>query len=54
MKKVWFVTGSSRELGRSLAEAVLQQGDLLMVTSRKPEDLQDLKISLANGYCRWH
>ena len=43
MKRVWFITGSSRGLGRSLATAVLNQGDLLAATSRRPEDLKDLK-----------
>jgi NAD(P)-dependent dehydrogenase (short-subunit alcohol dehydrogenase family) len=43
MKKVWFITGSSRGLGRSLAAAVLKHGDLLAATSRRPDDLKDLK-----------
>ncbi len=43
MKKVWFITGSSRGLGRSLAIAVLKHGELLAATSRRPEDLNDLK-----------
>jgi NAD(P)-dependent dehydrogenase (short-subunit alcohol dehydrogenase family) len=42
MSKVWFITGSSRGLGRSLAEAVLAQGDLLIATARRPEQLSDL------------
>jgi len=42
MKKVWFITGSSRGLGRSLAEAVLQKGDLLAATSRNTKDLETL------------
>jgi len=43
MKRVWFITGSSRGLGHSLAVAVLKHGDLLAATSRRPEDLKDLK-----------
>ncbi|HTJ14669.1 MAG TPA: oxidoreductase [Dinghuibacter sp.] len=43
MSKVWLITGSSRGLGRSLAEAVLAKGDRLAATARKPESLQDLK-----------
>ncbi|HEY4385475.1 MAG TPA: SDR family NAD(P)-dependent oxidoreductase, partial [Ktedonobacteraceae bacterium] len=42
MTKVWFITGSSRGLGRSLAEAVLAHGDLLVATARNPEQLSDL------------
>lgn len=43
MKRVWFITGCSRGLGRSLAFAVLNQGELLAATSRRSEDLKDLK-----------
>ncbi|PSR55097.1 short-chain dehydrogenase/reductase [Adhaeribacter arboris] len=42
MEKVWFITGSSRGLGRSLTEAVLASGDKVAATARKPEVLQDL------------
>jgi NAD(P)-dependent dehydrogenase (short-subunit alcohol dehydrogenase family) len=42
MSKVWFITGSSRGFGRALAEAVLEQGDQLIATARKPEQLTDL------------
>ena len=42
MSKVWLITGSSRGLGRSLAEAVLAHGDLLVATARNPEQLGDL------------
>lgn len=48
MKRVWFITGSSRGLGRSLAVAVLKHGDLLAATSRRPEDLKDLKQEYGN------
>ena len=40
--KVWLITGSSTGFGRTLAETVLQQGDIVIVTARKPEQLQDL------------
>lgn len=40
--KVWLITGSSTGFGRSLAEAVLQTGDRLIATARKPEQLADL------------
>jgi len=42
MSKVWFITGSSRGLGRSLAGAVLANGDLVAATARNPEQLKDL------------
>jgi NAD(P)-dependent dehydrogenase (short-subunit alcohol dehydrogenase family) len=42
MTKVWFITGSSRGLGRSLTEAVLAKGDKVAATARKPEQLDDL------------
>jgi NADP-dependent 3-hydroxy acid dehydrogenase YdfG len=40
--KIWLITGSSRGLGRALAEAVLTVGDKLVATARKPEQLADL------------
>lgn len=43
MTKVWFITGSSRGLGRSITEAVLASGDKVAATARKPEQLQALK-----------
>jgi len=42
MTKVWFITGSSRGLGRSLTEAVLEKGDKVAATARNPETLNDL------------
>ncbi|MBS1532207.1 MAG: SDR family NAD(P)-dependent oxidoreductase [Bacteroidetes bacterium] len=42
MSKVWFITGSSRGLGRSLTEAVLAGGDKVAATARNPETLNDL------------
>jgi NAD(P)-dependent dehydrogenase (short-subunit alcohol dehydrogenase family) len=42
MSKVWLITGSSRGFGRSLAEAVLANGDQLVATARKTEQLDDL------------
>jgi NAD(P)-dependent dehydrogenase (short-subunit alcohol dehydrogenase family) len=42
MKKVWFITGSSRGLGRNLTEAVLESGEQVAATARKPEELNDL------------
>lgn len=40
--KVWFITGSSRGLGRSLTEAVLASGDRVAATARSPEALSCL------------
>ncbi len=42
MSRVWFVTGSSRGLGRSIAEAALAVGDSVAATARRPEQLGDL------------
>lgn len=42
MTKIWFITGSSRGLGRSLTEAVLANGDKVVATARKPEQLNEL------------
>ncbi|MBW7456567.1 oxidoreductase [Paenibacillus sepulcri] len=41
-QKVWLVTGSSRGLGRRLAEEILKKGDRLIATARNPEQLADL------------
>jgi NAD(P)-dependent dehydrogenase (short-subunit alcohol dehydrogenase family) len=38
----WFITGSSRGFGRSLARAALRAGDRVVATARKPEQLNDL------------
>ncbi|MEJ5995609.1 SDR family NAD(P)-dependent oxidoreductase [Pedobacter sp. Du54] len=43
MEKVWFITGSSRGLGRSLTEAVLATGDKVAATARDITSLNDLK-----------
>ena len=42
MSKVWFVTGSSRGLGRAVVEAALDAGDSVAATARRPEQLADL------------
>ncbi|GAB2539749.1 SDR family NAD(P)-dependent oxidoreductase [Nocardia heshunensis] len=38
----WFITGSTRGFGRSLATAALEAGDNVVATARKPEQLSDL------------
>lgn len=40
--KVFFLTGSSRGLGRSLAVAILDAGHNLIATARQPKQLEDL------------
>ncbi|MDO8210638.1 oxidoreductase [Conexibacter sp. CPCC 206217] len=42
MSKVWFITGSSRGLGRALAEAALGRGDRVAATARTPSALDAL------------
>ncbi|MEV5546563.1 SDR family NAD(P)-dependent oxidoreductase [Streptomyces sp. NPDC052309] len=38
-QQVWFITGSSRGFGRALVTAVLDAGDLVVATARRPEAL---------------
>ena len=40
--KVWLVTGSSRGLGRAIAEAAAASGAKVMATARQPDQLDDL------------
>ncbi len=40
--QVWLITGSSRGLGRALAEAVLEAGHRLLATARDPKQLAEL------------
>jgi NAD(P)-dependent dehydrogenase (short-subunit alcohol dehydrogenase family) len=42
MSRTWLITGSSRGLGRALAEAVLADGHRLVATARNPDDVADL------------
>jgi NAD(P)-dependent dehydrogenase (short-subunit alcohol dehydrogenase family) len=42
MSKTWLITGSSRGFGRELAKAVLENGDNLVATARRPEQLGEL------------
>lgn len=41
--RVWFVTGSSRGLGRALVDVALEAGDRVAATARNPERLQDVR-----------
>jgi NAD(P)-dependent dehydrogenase (short-subunit alcohol dehydrogenase family) len=49
MSKIWFVTGSSRGLGRTLVEAILAAGDKVVATARKPEELKDLSTTYGDS-----
>ena len=42
MPQVFFLTGSSRGLGRQIAEATLAAGNQLVATARQPDSLADL------------
>jgi NAD(P)-dependent dehydrogenase (short-subunit alcohol dehydrogenase family) len=42
MARTWLITGSSRGLGRALTTAVLESGDRVVATARRPEQLDDL------------
>ena len=41
-RKAWFITGSSTGFGRALAERVLERGDRVVATARRPETVEDL------------
>jgi NAD(P)-dependent dehydrogenase (short-subunit alcohol dehydrogenase family) len=42
MTKTWLITGSSRGFGWELTKAVLDSGDTVVATARRPEQLDDL------------
>jgi NAD(P)-dependent dehydrogenase (short-subunit alcohol dehydrogenase family) len=42
MDQTWFITGSSRGLGRALTRAALDAGDRVAATAREPAQLGDL------------
>lgn len=42
MSRVYLITGTSTGFGRSLAEAVLERGDKVVLTARKPEQVAEL------------
>ncbi len=42
MTKTWFVTGTSRGLGRSFVEAALSRGDRVAASARDVTSLDDL------------
>ncbi|BCY07197.1 oxidoreductase [Actinoplanes sp. L3-i22] len=42
MNNVWLITGTSRGLGRQIAESALEAGHRVVATARRPEQLDDL------------
>jgi NAD(P)-dependent dehydrogenase (short-subunit alcohol dehydrogenase family) len=48
MAKTWLITGSSRGLGRELAKAVLESGDTVVATARRPDQLDDFVRKYGN------
>jgi NAD(P)-dependent dehydrogenase (short-subunit alcohol dehydrogenase family) len=44
-RQVWFVTGSSRGLGRETVSAALAQGHKVVATAHKPEQVEDLGVA---------
>jgi NAD(P)-dependent dehydrogenase (short-subunit alcohol dehydrogenase family) len=49
MSKVWFVTGSSRGLGREFVEAALSRGDRVAATARTTAGLNDLVVAYGDA-----
>ncbi|MFI6031971.1 SDR family NAD(P)-dependent oxidoreductase [Amycolatopsis magusensis] len=49
MSKVWFVTGSSRGLGRCFVEAALSRGDKVAATARSTASLGDLAATYGDA-----
>ena len=42
MSKTWFISGSSRGLGRAIVEAALAAGDRVLASARNPKPLEPL------------
>ncbi|NJP94977.1 SDR family NAD(P)-dependent oxidoreductase [Nonomuraea sp. FMUSA5-5] len=49
MSKVWFVTGSSRGLGRCFVEAALAHGDRVAATARSVDALEELTAAYGDN-----
>ena len=49
MSKVWFVTGSSRGLGRNFVEAALSRGDKVAAKARNAEGLENLVAAFGDA-----
>lgn len=41
-RKVWFITGAARGMGRSFVAAALDKGHAVVATGRRPHDLAQL------------
>ena len=46
LKRTWLITGINRGLGLDLAEALLERGDRVAGTARRPAELDGLKAKL--------
>ncbi|MEH2267145.1 MAG: oxidoreductase [Nostoc sp.] len=46
--RIWFITGSSKGLGRALAETVLERGETVVLTARNPQQIEDLVARFPN------
>jgi len=49
MSRVWFITGSSRGLGREFVEAALSRGDKVAATARSTASLDDLVVKYGDA-----
>jgi NAD(P)-dependent dehydrogenase (short-subunit alcohol dehydrogenase family) len=49
MSKVWFVTGSSRGLGRNFVEAALSRGDKVAATARSTGSFDELVVTYGDA-----
>lgn len=47
MSRVWLITGASTGLGRSIAEAAAERGDVVVATARQPDSLTDFQHARA-------
>ncbi len=43
--RVWLITGCSSGFGRALAETVLERGEMVVLTARNPQQIEDLAAS---------
>jgi NAD(P)-dependent dehydrogenase (short-subunit alcohol dehydrogenase family) len=51
MSKTWFITGTSSGFGRQLTEQLLERGDRVFATLRKPTALDDLQALHGDRLC---
>jgi NAD(P)-dependent dehydrogenase (short-subunit alcohol dehydrogenase family) len=48
-RRIWFVTGAGRGLGRAFTEAILEHGDTVVATARDVSTLDDLAATHGDG-----